>query len=905
MLKKILIVAGIIIFLLISTIIVLPFIFKDKIIQKVKEEANKNLSAKIDFGEFDLSLLSSFPNFTFIVHDVKVDGLNEFKGITLASIGKFEFIIDIKSVLSGGQININKFKLADADFHAVVMKNGKANWDITKPDTATEPPNPETSGGSGEFKMSLKEYSLENSNIIYDDSSFNMYCQINNLNHHGSGDFTQDVFNLNTLTTADRLTFIYDGIPYFSKVKTTLKMDLEMDMPKFKFTFKENEFQLNQLVLGLNGWVAMPADDVDMDIQFSAKQTEFKNILSLVPAIYSKDFETVKTAGKLALDGFAKGKYNDKTIPGFGLNLSVDDARFQYTDLPKSAENITIKVKVNNPGGDADKTVVDIQKFHVEMAKNPVDIRMKISTPVSDANIDGEIKAQINLDNLKDVIPMTEGENYTGSLTSDISVKGRLSSIEKEKYEEFKANGTLILLGIKYQSKEFPYGVNIEKAYFNFSPKFIELSSFESKIGKSDLGAMGKIENFLAYYFKNEPLKGTFSIHSNLLDLNEFMSEDSSAVKTEGSPGQTPDTAALSVIEVPSNLDFKLSSSIKKLIYENLEMTDVAGDLTLKDSEINLEKFKLATLKGTLEINGKYGTKNPKIPAVDFNLNIEKFDLPLTFKTFNTVQKLAPIAEHATGKFSAKMKFACLLNQKMEPVMNSIYGSGSLLTHQISVESSGALAKLAASLKKDSYKKLYLDNVDVGFKIKDGKVEVEPFDMKIQNTNANISGWSSFDQTIKYVMKLDVPSSEFGGMANSALNALSAFTGTAAPKTIKANVIIEGTISDPKVKVDFSDMADGITSSVKDMAKDELEKQKAELEKKALEEAGKLKDQAQQEAEKVKKEAEEKAKAEAEKIKKEAEEKINAETEKAKKDAENKVKDAAKDQMKNLFKKPK
>lgn len=903
MLKKIFIGIGILLVLVLASAVVLPVIFKDKIIQKVKEEANNNLNAKIDFGEFDLTLFSSFPDFTLEINNVKVDGVAEFEGITLADIGKFIITIDIKSVLSGGQIKIKKFGMSEPKIHAVVMKNGKANWDITKPsETPEKPEAPEEP--SAEFKMALQEYFLEKGHIRYDDTSFNMFCEIENMNHSGSGDFTQDIFILNTQTTADKLTYIYEGVPYFSKVKTAVKCDIEMDMPNFKFTFKENEFQMNQLMLGLNGWLAMPKEDIDMDITFFAKQTEFRNILSLVPAIYSKDFESVKTSGKLALDGFAKGVYNEKSIPAFGLTLAVADARFQYPDLPKSVENIQVKVDVKNPGGDADKTVVDIQRFHFEMAGNPVNVRMKISTPVSDANIDGEIKAQINLDNLKDVIPMADGESYSGSVTSDISLKGRLSSIEKEKYEEFMAKGTLILLGMNYKSKDVPYGVKIEKTYLNFSPQFVELAAFESKIGRSDISAKGKIENFLAYYFRDEALRGNFSMNSTLMDLNEFMGDDTaSAASTPENP--PADSAPMSVIEVPANIDFNLTTTIGKLIYDNMEMTDVSGALDIKNGEVNLQQLKMNTMEGTMVVNGKYGTQNPKKPLVKFALDISKFDLPKTFKTFNTVQKLAPIAENAKGKFSTKMDFNCFLDEKMEPVMNTLSGGGQLLTHGISVESSGALAKLADAMKKENYKKLLLDNVSISFKFKDGKVEVDPFDMKIQNTSANISGWSSFDETMKYIMKLDIPTEELGGMATAALGALAMTSGVSAPKTVKANVIIDGTIKDPKVKVDFSGLGKDAAGSVKEMAKDELDKQKAELEKKAKEEADKLKQQAQEEVDKAKKEAEEKARQEAERVKKEAEEKARQEAERLKKEAEQKAKDATKDKVKDLFKKPK
>ena len=67
MIKKILKYLGFTLLFLIALIILLPIIFKGKIVEMVKEEANNNLNAQIDFGEFDLGLISTFPNFEFSI----------------------------------------------------------------------------------------------------------------------------------------------------------------------------------------------------------------------------------------------------------------------------------------------------------------------------------------------------------------------------------------------------------------------------------------------------------------------------------------------------------------------------------------------------------------------------------------------------------------------------------------------------------------------------------------------------------------------------------------------------------------------------------------------------------------------------------------------------------------------
>jgi hypothetical protein len=87
----------------------------------------------------------------------------------------------------------------------------------------------------------------------------------------------------------DTTNVVFDGMKYLKNVKADIKADLDMDMPNMKFTFKENEATINQLVLGFDGWLAMPGDDIDMDIKWNAKKTDFGTLLSLVPAEFATD----------------------------------------------------------------------------------------------------------------------------------------------------------------------------------------------------------------------------------------------------------------------------------------------------------------------------------------------------------------------------------------------------------------------------------------------------------------------------------------------------------------------------------------------------------------------------------------------------------------------------------------
>ncbi len=849
LLKRILKWTGITFLLLIILIIAAPFLFKDKLVQLVKDEANKSLNAKVDFGEFDLTLISSFPDFKFVINNVSVIGVDDFKDDTLAFIGQLSTNINLKSVIAGDKYQVNSLIIDKARILGKVLHDGKANWDIAKPsaDTTAAAPSEPT-----KFALKLKELKIKDTYIVYDDQKGDMYAKLEGFNYELNGDFTQDIFTMSNLLDIAKTTYKMSGVNYLKDVHTVLKADLDMDMPKMHFAFKENEFSLNDLTLGFDGSVDMPDTNIVMDMKFKTNKTEFKSILSLIPSVYSKDFASVQTAGKLALNGFAKGTYNAVQMPAFGLELVISDAMFKYPSLPKSVNNINIDVKVANPTGVLDETVIDVNKFHLEMAGNPINMWAHVKTPISDPDLKAEVKAVIVLASVKEFIPMEKGDEMNGTIKADIAMEGRMSSIDKKEYDKFKASGALEIDAMKYKTATLAYEVLLNVMKLNFTNQYVELSSFDAKLGKSDVKANGKIENFMQYVFKDDLIKGAFNVTGNLIDLNELMGPPTptTAATTTAAATSTASGAA----EVPGNIDFALNVNLGKVLYDNLVLDNLTGSVLVKDRKADMSNLHMNLLGGALTLNGYYETTNPKKPSVGLSLKVENFDIQTTFKTFNTMAKIAPISEYAKGMFTATMEnFKTTLNSNMEPDLNAVDAHGELKTSKVNIGGFAPFMKLGEALKIEQLKNLAVDNVNLKYKLQNGRLILEPFDLKMDKITANVSGSTGLDQTIDYKWKMDIPRAMFGNEANSALNGLLAQANSAAGTNvqmgdkIKVTALFVGTVKDPKVKTSLKDDAKSTTAVVKEQVV-------AAVADKANEEAQKILDDAKAQVDKIKSE---------------------------------------------------
>lgn len=852
--KKTLKISGIVLVVLLVLLILLPLVFKGTIIKKVKEETNKTLNANVDFNNFGLSLFRSFPNFSLSMQGLSIVGVDEFKDDTLASIPNLYITIDLLSVFGGSEYKIKKIIADDARILLKGLKNGKVNWDIVKVDT-TKPA--EAAKEPSNFKMAFQKIELKNAHIVYDDASLGFYLMVNGVNHTSKGDMTADITTLETLTTIKQLDVDYGGIRYLSKSDAEIKLDMGMDMKNMKFTFAENNTRLNQLFFQFEGFFTMLKNGgYNMDIKLKTDKTDFKNILSMVPALYAKDFDKIECKGKMALDGFFKGIYKDMNqLPAFALNMQVINGMFKYPSLPKAVNNVNIKTKINNKGGNADNTTIDISQFHIELAGNPVDLKLFLSSPISDPAINMNINGSLDLASVKQVYPFEDGQDLNGLFKADITMKGKISALQQQKYNEFIAEGFLDLQKLTYKSKDFPKGVNIKSARLNFAPQYLDLAQFDMLIGKNDFSAKGKIENYIAYWLKGETIKGKLETKSKYFNLNDLMPKDSTIAQKD-TKTMDSNSNAITTVKIPANIDFYMQADFAKLIYDNMEMENVNGIIIVKDEAVAMKNLSMNMLNGKMLVTGAYSTKNLEKPTAEFNLDIMDFDIPKAAKTFTTLGKMAPIAERTTGSFSAKFAFNTLLDNKMSPIATSINGSGTLATSKIVIENSETLNKLGETLKMDKLKKLSLDKLNISYAVADGKITTKPFDVKFGESKAKVSGSTSFDETIDYLMKMEIPRKEMGGSANSLLEGLA---GTANSKGIglkiadimKFDVMIGGTYKNPIIKTGLKDAAGNIATDLKNKATEELNKKKEELSNKAKAEANKAISDAQKKADQL------------------------------------------------------
>lgn len=843
--KRILIGLGIALGLLLIAAIAIPYLFRDRIVAAVKEVANDNLTATLDFKDVDISLFRNFPKLSVGLDDLTITGKGEFEGTTLLRAKRLDVGVDL-SVVVGSALSIESVEVEDADINVYVLEDGRANYDIAKPTTEKAP---EKQGK--ETPIRLERYALKNVAVRYDDRTMPVLAVIKGLNHTGKGEFTADVYDLATKTSIDSLSVNYDGTQYLSRAKATWDAVINANMPQTKFTLKENKMVVNDLQLNLDGWLQMPNDkDMVMDFTFGTPQNTFKSFLSIIPGAYTKDFAQVKADGSLELGGFVRGTYNEKTYPAFKLDAKVGNGSVKYPSLPLGLSNINVVAAVNSPTNRLNDMTVNIPTFSLRVGSNPLEGYFNLKTPETDPTVDTKVKGVLNLGELTQAFPVEGVQQMRGIVQADVMLKAAMSQLERQLYDQVNVAGAVTLSDFVYKTADMPLTA-INRLQTTFAPDRIAIQEFDVKLGRSDLHGAGQINNFLAYFSPKKTMVGSLTAHSNLFDANEWLTEQPTAT-TAGAPAATPsdpnaaaaaapfdrwdftvngnvgtllyDTYTLknvamdghfkpnkmdighfamnigesdlsgsgtvlnawnylfdnqqlggrvslqsnffdlnqfmtedapsqaaqtpnnagqpvsSIIPVPENIDMVIQADMNRIRYTNYELKGLKGNIVVDDQRAVLDDCSAQLFGGNIALKGAYDTKDLSKPVFNFDLALQNMGFKETYESMVTMKNLAPIARFMDGKFNTTLSMSGLLGKDMMPDFRTLNAAGFLETINAMLSDFKGFSYIGERLNIP-----YLKNVDLSrsknwFEVKDGRLVVKPFNVKVKDVNMQIAG---------------------------------------------------------------------------------------------------------------------------------------------------------------------
>ena len=819
--KKILKIFGIFVLILVIGLIAAPFLFKGTIEKLIKKTINNNVNAQVEWRDLDLTLFSSFPDATVVIKDFSVVNNDPFKGDTLASGERLELQMGIKQLLKkeNEQIKVDELNLEKAYINIKVDSLGNANYDIAKEQPQTiETPTDTTSSG---FTFDLSHYEIKDSRINYLDESTKTFFKLKDVNHEGNGDLSVSKSTLETQTNA-LVSLDLDGVNYLEDHTITLDANFELDLDKQKYTFLENEAKINELPLTFNGFVQVNEDNNDIDITFKTPSSDFKNFLAIIPKAYSKSLDGVDTTGDFIVDGKIKGIVDDTHIPTLDIKIRSSNASFKYAELPKRVNNITINADIKNETGIVEDTYINIGNLTFKIDQDVFAAKGSFRNLTENMLVNLSLKGSLDLANIEKVYPLNLEQDLNGRFTTDLTTIFDMNSVEREQYQNIKSNGTASLKNFSYKSPDIPNELKVANADVSFKPGNISLNSFAATSGQTDISATGSIQNLIPFLMSKQDLKGNFNVNSNTFKVSDFMvAEDNTAATKTTSENTVTTPNNNEAIKIPDFLAATMNFNVKKVIYDDIELSNATGTIAIEDEKASLTNVKSSLFGGNISLNGNVNTKG-NTPTFAMDLDLNSIDIDQSFKGLDLLQGLAPIAKALQGALNTNIKLNGNLNSDLTPQLQTIAGNAfaKVLTAKVNAEQSPLLARLSENVAFLNLDNLNLNNLETYLTFDNGNIQVKPFDFNIKGIKVTAGGTHGLDQNMNYNVTLDVPAKYMGSEVSGLLSKLSAQERET--MTVALPIGLTGTFNSPKVNLNTQAAVNSLTQRIIDKQKDDL-----------------------------------------------------------------------------------
>ncbi len=481
----------------------------------------------------------------------------------------------------------------------------------------------------------------------------------------------------------------------------------------------------------------------------TAVDADIKSLIHLSNVRSYYPLDSMDVTGDLKVDITSKGNYlpEQKQFPVTNATISLLNGSLKTNYYPHPVENIRVYIDAVNSKGTLADMQLDLKPVSFVFEGQPFTLKADLQ---NFENLKYDIASSGTLDVGKIYQVFSQkGLNVKGLIKTNLILRGLQSDAAAHRFSRLYNSGTAEVDNITLESDYFPKPFFIKTGLFRFDQDKMWFQKFNASYGKTNITLNGYLYNVIGYAMKaNAPLNGQFDLKSDHLFVNEFMAFAGDTAASAGSPG---------VIIIPSNLNLRLTASVKKVTYDSIDISNFKGGVTINNGTLILDKTSFEMIGAPVQMDATYASASPAKASFTYNINADNFDIRRAYNEIKLFHDMATSAASMQGIVSLKYQLSGKLDADMHPVYPSLKGSGVLSLQDVKVEGLKLLGAVSKATNRDSLNNPNLKKIDIKTSIANNIITLERTKMRIFGFRPRFEGQVSFDGKLNISGRIGLP----------------------------------------------------------------------------------------------------------------------------------------------------
>ena len=741
--------------LIFLTSIIIAAFFEDEIGKQLLGEINKQLKTELRIEEFDLSLLSGFPNVSANLKGVVLE--DAMKG-NLLEAQNISFRFGLLSLL-GSKVKVNSVVISDGALFVKKDRKGRTNYDIQKAPEKEADPTEDTSSDLG---ISIEEASFEDVELIYVDERAKHEMKVQLKEAVLSGEFSSRKFELNSFAElkSDFIEFERDrflvgkDLVYDAKIK----VDLENGI----YEFEEVDIGVAANLFKIDGTIKIKGVNTDYDLVITGKDGSIESVLGLLPEQYQNYFEDFKSKGNFLFSTAIKGRLNARQTPSIRAKFSLRDGQINSSKLAKSLKDVTFTARFSNGKNNNNQTsVFEISDFKGYFNRELIELGLKVNNldnPTIDFKLDG-VMPMASVYGLFNSPMITDGEGEIE--IQDLQIKGRYRDmINPNRIGKVSTSGIVEFddAGLTINNED----IVLDKGSVRFRGNSLMVDNIKVEGAGSELMLNGKFLNLLPVIFadaensKKAELRFQAKLDASELDIDRLVKM--TTVQVEEGQVQKAVYDSLKVAQTQKREYFTnflkgtFQAKIDQFNYHKINGEEFSGELEFDHSELHIKGTTLA-MNGRLNLDGTAFFKEE--PYLRSRLIFDGIDVKEFFRQAENFGQEVLIYNNVKGTLDAKLAIQAFWDAEGQYQDDKLRVLGDVSISDGELINFDLLYDFSNYIKIRDLRHIKFTNMRNWLEVRKGRIHIPAMFIQSNALNMTISGQHTFENDIDYSIKVN------------------------------------------------------------------------------------------------------------------------------------------------------